>query len=85
MEVLQEAVLEQTALDVRINSNKARQRYLENLAMGKQTGDPDEDEDACILCRCDFIRGYITQCAHAFCEVCYPLSFCILLSNFYDS
>lgn len=30
----------------------------------------DEDDECCILCKCEFTRGYITQCAHVFCEGC---------------
>jgi E3 ubiquitin-protein ligase SHPRH len=62
---------EQTALTGKINMGKARQRYLEHLSKKEEDGDKDEDEEVCILCRCDFTRGYITQCAHVFCEVSY--------------
>ncbi|KAI0697783.1 SNF2 family N-terminal domain-containing protein [Cytidiella melzeri] len=59
-----------TELEVKINTNRARQRYLEHLAKAQGDGDLDEEEEACILCKCDFTRGYITQCAHVFCEAC---------------
>jgi len=49
---------------------RARQRYLDNLVNNHDELDSDEDDRACILCRCDFNRGYITQCAHVFCEGC---------------
>jgi E3 ubiquitin-protein ligase SHPRH len=49
----------------KINTTRARQRYLDHLAndRGKSLGDgdSDEDENCCILCRCEFKRGFITQ------------------------
>ncbi|TRM60097.1 hypothetical protein BD626DRAFT_572197 [Schizophyllum amplum] len=59
-------------LDARINTNVARQRYLEHLGK-KGEEDEDEDEEACILCRCEFVRGFITPCAHIYCEGCMKL------------
>ncbi|KAI0321149.1 SNF2 family N-terminal domain-containing protein [Amylostereum chailletii] len=59
----------QGELDGKINTGRARQRYLDNLAQSHEQGQ-DEDEDGCILCKCEFNRGYITQCAHVFCEDC---------------
>ncbi|EPQ55612.1 hypothetical protein GLOTRDRAFT_75757 [Gloeophyllum trabeum ATCC 11539] len=55
-----------------ITTGKARQRYLEHLAKmsGDNSGCKDEDDEVCILCRCEFTRGYITQCAHMYCEGC---------------
>ena len=76
--------LDNVNLGARINTRRARQRYLEHLAEG---GSGADDEDAvCILCQCEFLRGFITQwyeasssrgthadiwnSAHIFCEVC---------------
>ena len=56
-------------LEGRINTNVARQRYLENLGKAGEKDDEDEEEDVCILCRCEFVRGFITPCAHIYCEV----------------
>ncbi|THH15865.1 hypothetical protein EW146_g4683 [Bondarzewia mesenterica] len=56
-------------LDVKINTGRARQRYLGHLLESQDDSD-NENEGACILCRCEFTRGYITQCAHVFCEDC---------------
>lgn len=67
---LQESAAERNELEAKINTSRARHRYLEHLAQNKEDGDEDEDEESCILCRCDFVRGYITQCAHIFCELC---------------
>lgn len=64
---LQACRTEQTELEAKINTSRARQRYLDHLA--KNDGMNEEDE-TCILCRCDFTRGFITQCAHVFCEGC---------------
>jgi E3 ubiquitin-protein ligase SHPRH len=82
---LQDCVTEKTGLELKINTTRARQRYLENLAYGKNDEDNDDDQ-TCILCRCDFVRGFITHwyvgsmisvflvmkiifSAHVFCEV----------------
>lgn len=48
-------------LDKKINTARARHRYLNHLANKEGEGSDDEDEDACILCKCEFVRGYITQ------------------------
>ncbi|KAF5378608.1 hypothetical protein D9615_007143 [Tricholomella constricta] len=64
VEALLEATLETNELDAEINTSRARQRYLETLTQKKEDGITDEDEESCILCRCDFVRGFITHCAH---------------------
>ncbi|KAI0920308.1 hypothetical protein AcV5_010081 [Taiwanofungus camphoratus] len=61
---------DQTDLDAKINTGRARQRYLDHLAKSQKEGDVDQDDRCCVLCRCEFSRGYITQCAHVFCETC---------------
>ncbi|KAF9459395.1 SNF2 family N-terminal domain-containing protein [Collybia nuda] len=66
---LTESLAERKELEAKINTTRARQRYLEHLAKTKDDGVTDEDEN-CILCRCDFTRGFITQCGHVFCEGC---------------
>ena len=60
MEALEATELEQTELEVKINTNRARQRFLDHLAKNKEDGATDEDDECCILCRCEFTRGYIT-------------------------
>ena len=47
-------------LETRINTARARQRYMDNLSKSHEQGTVDEDDKTCILCKCDFIRGYIT-------------------------
>lgn len=47
-------------LDVKINTGRARQRYLDHLASAQADGTLDEEEESCILCKCDFTRGYVT-------------------------
>ncbi|KAJ7132049.1 SNF2 family N-terminal domain-containing protein [Mycena epipterygia] len=69
-QALQECAAEQRDLAAKINTNRARQRYLDHLSKNKVSAEVDEDEEACILCKCDFIRGFITPCAHVFCEDC---------------
>ncbi|KAI0641041.1 SNF2 family N-terminal domain-containing protein [Trametes meyenii] len=61
---------QQSSLETNINTARARQRYLENLSKSHDEGTLDEDDKTCILCKCDFVRGYITQCAHVYCEDC---------------
>lgn len=53
--------MEKFDLDTKMNTTRARQRYLENLAENNNIADDDEDDKTCILCRCDFARGFITQ------------------------
>ena len=48
-------------LEVKIKTGRARQRYLEHLAKSQEEGTLDDEEEACILCKCEFERGYITQ------------------------
>ncbi|KAG6916879.1 hypothetical protein DXG01_004788 [Tephrocybe rancida] len=64
------ATADKDELDAEIKKSRARHRYLENLARKKDEGLFDEDDESCILCRCEFVRGFITQCAHVFCEGC---------------
>ncbi|KAK1231675.1 hypothetical protein PQX77_005198 [Marasmius sp. AFHP31] len=66
-EALEETRKEIADLENKVKTNHARQRYLENLASREEE---DEDENCCILCRCEFERGFITTCAHVFCEGC---------------
>ncbi|KAF8630101.1 hypothetical protein AX17_005497 [Amanita inopinata Kibby_2008] len=69
-EAIQQCFLDRAALDTKVNTNRARYRYMLHLARKREQGEVDEDEETCILCRCDFTRGFITQCAHVFCEGC---------------
>ncbi|PCH42935.1 hypothetical protein WOLCODRAFT_90057 [Wolfiporia cocos MD-104 SS10] len=64
------ARLEERDIDTDIKTGRARQRYLNNLAETGEQGADDDDERCCVLCKCDFTLGYITQCAHIFCEPC---------------
>lgn len=57
-ETMEECKTEQTELDAKINANKARQRYLDHIA---QDAMDEDDDEGCILCKCEFIRGFITQ------------------------
>lgn len=53
---------ERAELDAKINTGRARQRYLQNLASAQaeaEEGD-DPEEEICVLCRCEFTRGYVT-------------------------
>ncbi|KAF7289508.1 SNF2 family helicase [Mycena chlorophos] len=66
---------QQRDLAAKISTQRARQRYLEHLTKHKHTMDDDSDdeENACILCKCSFTRGFLTDCAHVFCEDCFKL------------
>ncbi|KAH8114834.1 SNF2 family N-terminal domain-containing protein [Phellopilus nigrolimitatus] len=66
-ESLEETNAEENEINTSINKHRARQRYLENLA---ENDDEGEEDNCCILCKCEFTRGFITQCAHVYCEGC---------------
>ncbi|KAJ7281752.1 SNF2 family N-terminal domain-containing protein [Mycena rebaudengoi] len=57
---------EHKALTAKINTNRAQQRYLDQMARNRDGGDPDEEDGTCILCKCEFVRGN----GHVFCEDC---------------
>ena len=67
VEAIEGCKREQTDFAAKINTNRARQRYLDHLAKHKDDRTIDEDEETCILCQCEFKRGFITQwCAGVF-------------------
>lgn len=51
---------ERAALDAKINTGHGRQRYLDYLAAAQADGTLDAEEESCILCKCEFTRGYVT-------------------------
>ena len=53
-----ECKAEQDELGTKLKANRARQRYLDHLA---QDSMDEDEEEGCILCKCEFIRGFITQ------------------------
>ncbi|PPQ99586.1 hypothetical protein CVT24_005165 [Panaeolus cyanescens] len=68
---MQDTILERAAVESDLKRLRARQRYLGTLTSDKKDDESQEDEDkTCVLCRCDFVRGFITHCAHIFCEEC---------------
>ncbi|PBK60985.1 hypothetical protein ARMSODRAFT_676532 [Armillaria solidipes] len=67
-EAVQECEAEKARLEDRLKTSRARQRYLDNLA--KDRDEAKDIDDECVLCGCDFERGFITACAHVFCEGC---------------
>ncbi|KAK7460694.1 hypothetical protein VKT23_009409 [Stygiomarasmius scandens] len=73
-EALADAQNQQGEFEAKLNTSRARQRYLDHLTKNQGDGSGNEHEDdeekCCILCRCEFERGYITLCAHIFCEGC---------------
>jgi E3 ubiquitin-protein ligase SHPRH len=60
-EAIQAAKAEQYELEAKINTSRARQRYLDHLSKNKEEGTIDEDDETCILCQCEFNRGFMTQ------------------------
>jgi E3 ubiquitin-protein ligase SHPRH len=58
---LQVSLVERATLETKMNMTRARQRYLDNLVNNHDELESDEDDRACILCRCAFTRGFITQ------------------------
>lgn len=56
---------QQKELEAKLNTGRARLRYLDNLVMAENgEGATDQgaaEERMCILCKCEFTRGYITQ------------------------
>lgn len=70
-DAIQETHTEETRLDSEINQKAARQRYLTHLA-SNANDDPDDEENSCILCKCDFIKGYITQWFVLLTSLCFP-------------
>ncbi|KAK0502526.1 SNF2 family N-terminal domain-containing protein [Armillaria luteobubalina] len=67
-EAVEECEAEKARLEDRLKTNRARQRYLDNLA--KDRDEAKNIDDECVLCGCEFERGFITACAHVFCEGC---------------
>ena len=61
LDALTEATLDKEELEGNVNRSRARQRYLDTLARKRNEGVEDEDDEGCILCRCEFVRGYITH------------------------
>ncbi|KAI0298963.1 SNF2 family N-terminal domain-containing protein [Multifurca ochricompacta] len=65
---LQRNMAAQAELEHRIFTGRARQRYACTIFhLARIRGDAEE---CCVLCRCEFLGGYVTQCAHVFCESC---------------
>lgn len=61
VDAIEENETTRAELEKNINTARARHRYLNHLANKEGDGGQDDDEDACILCKCEFVRGYITQ------------------------
>lgn len=57
-DVIRDEVDKQEALDVKIRAGRSKQKYLSNLVQGK---DDDDAEETCTLCKCEFVRGFITS------------------------
>lgn len=49
------------ALATKIVNGRSRQRYLANLVKNKGKIYEDDEDDTCTLCKCEFVRGYMTQ------------------------
>ncbi|KAJ4490515.1 SNF2 family N-terminal domain-containing protein [Lentinula aciculospora] len=69
-DALDDSEKERKEMEAKIVATRAHQRYLDHLVKSNEEDELDEDDKCCILCRCDFERGFITTCAHIFCEGC---------------
>lgn len=47
-------------LEANMITTRAHQRYLDHLVKSNEENELDEDDKCCILCRCEFERGFIT-------------------------
>ena len=63
---LEASSTERMTLETKMNTTRARQRYLDTLVNDHDDLHSEQDDRACILCRCDFTRGYITHCREPF-------------------
>lgn len=60
LDAINEVVEEVQQFDDTIKRDAARYRYLDYMAQTKDFQSEEEDK-LCILCRCEFKRGFITQ------------------------
>ncbi|KIY69814.1 hypothetical protein CYLTODRAFT_420375 [Cylindrobasidium torrendii FP15055 ss-10] len=65
-QAVQETEAELEELQATLKKSRATQRYVANL----QDRDAASTSDECILCGDEFEHGFLTQCAHTFCEDC---------------
>jgi len=56
-DVIRDKTDTQQTLDVRIRAGLSKQKYLSDLVQSEG----DDDEEICILCKCEFVRGFITS------------------------
>lgn len=50
-----------------MNARQARQRYLDGL---REANDDEDEERACVLCKCEFEKGLMLGCtSHRFMKV----------------
>lgn len=61
VDAINEAVEESNRYEDQIKRDSARYRYLNYMAQTKESEEEEEEDKLCILCRCEFKRGYITQ------------------------
>lgn len=60
-DALHDSEKEKKDMDAQLTAKRAHQRYLENLVKSNEDDELDEDDKCCILCRCDFERGFLTN------------------------
>ncbi|KAG0333750.1 hypothetical protein BG000_008918 [Podila horticola] len=61
---------EEHAIQLEIVRLEARQRYLEHIAEKTISQVPSAEENLCLICRCPYDLGLVTECGHVFCEHC---------------
>lgn len=59
-EALEHSEKEFKDLDSQVTAKRAHQRYLYHLVKSNADDEMDEEDKLCVLCRCDFERGFIT-------------------------
>ncbi|KAG0091613.1 hypothetical protein BGZ92_000283 [Podila epicladia] len=61
---------EEHAIQLEIVRLEARQRYLEHISENTASQVPSAEEKLCLICRCPYDFGLMTECGHVFCEHC---------------
>ena len=56
-DVIRDEADRQETLDAKIRAGRSKQNYLSDLVQGED----DDDEEICVLCKCEFVRGFITS------------------------
>lgn len=61
---------EEHSIQMEIVRLVAKQRYLEHIAENTTAQVASAEENLCLICRCQYDLGLMTECGHVFCEHC---------------